>query len=162
MNVPSMIIGWREYVSLPDLGVARIAAKIDSGARTSCLHAVNIEEFEKEDGLYVRFVTHPKRRNMKYEVVCEAKVHEKRVVKSSNGQQTQRYVIITDVQMGAYRWPVEMTLTSRKRMTYRMLFGRTSMGVNFLINPTESYLQGEPQGMMLLREDVYQAGAEHV
>lgn len=164
MAVPSMIIGWREHVALPDLGIEDIVAKIDSGARTSCLHATNIEEFHKGDDLYVRFTTHPKRRDTKYEVICESKVKERRFVKSSNGTETKRYVIITDVQMGNYKWPVEMTLTSRKKMTYKMLFGRTSMGVDFLINPTHSYLQGEPyhDGVEVLREKLYKAGAEHV
>jgi hypothetical protein len=164
MAVPSMIIGWREYVSLPDLGVEQISAKIDSGARTSCLHAMNIEEFYKGDDLYVRFATQPKRKDTKFEVTCEAQVKEKRIVKSSNGTESKRYVIVTNVQMGNYKWPVEMTLTGRKKMTYKMLFGRTSMGVDFLINPTHSYLQGEPrhEGVETLRDKLYKAGAEHV
>jgi hypothetical protein len=164
MATPSMIIGWREYVSFPELGIKRLAAKIDTGARTSCLHAVDIEEFYKGKDLYVRFTTHPKRKSMEKETRCEAKVKDKRAVKSSNGIKTNRYVIVTDVCMGVYCWPIEMTLTSRKRMTYRMLFGRTSMGADFLINPMASYLQGEPCPSEVgpLREKLYKVGTEHV
>ena len=158
MTVPSMIIGWREYISLPDLGVDKISAKIDSGARTSCLHAVDIEEFKKSDGIYVRFNT----LSDDGSIECEAKVKEKRMVKSSNGVENTRYVIISHIQVGAYKWPVEVTLSNRKNMTYKMLFGRTSMGVDFLINPKESFLQGEPQGTLILRKKLYKAGVEHV
>ncbi|NAW98134.1 MULTISPECIES: ATP-dependent zinc protease family protein [unclassified Vibrio] len=135
-----MIVGWRETLSLPGLGIEQINAKVDTGARTSCLHAFKVESFTKEEALWVRFWIHPLQRNNEKVTVCEAKVLDERIVRDSGGHEESRYVIQSDVSLGDQTWPIEITLTNRENMGFRMLLGRTAMHRRILVNPTKSFL----------------------
>ncbi|MDE1221049.1 ATP-dependent zinc protease [Vibrio aestuarianus] len=135
-----MIVGWRETLRLPALGIEKIKAKIDTGARTSCLHAFKVESFTKEEALWVRFWIHPLQRNDEKVVVCEAKVVDERTVRDSGGHEETRYVIESDVCLGGQTWPIEITLTNRENMAFRMLLGRTAMHNKIVVDPTQSFL----------------------
>lgn len=133
-------IGWREWVGLPELGIPRIKAKIDTGARTSALHAFEVLPFSREGALWVQFRMHPLQRDASHERMCEAAVVDERVVRDSGGHAEQRYVIETRVCLGADCWPVEVTLTSRDDMLFRMLIGRTAIRGRYLVDASRSYL----------------------
>lgn len=137
-------VGWREWVSLPELGIKKIKAKIDSGARTSCLHAFYIEQFKKDGGDWVRFGIHPFQRNTEKEIYCEAEILDQRIVTDSGGHREKRYVIKTLLILGDKSWPIEITLTNRDSMRFRMLIGRTAMNKKIHIHPESSYLCGKP------------------
>ena len=134
------IIGWREWVRLPDLGVKRIKAKIDTGARTSALHAFRITPFSKDGGAYVRFVLHPLQRQKTPEVNCVAVVIDHRRVTDSGGRVEERYVIRTTLRLGKSRWPVELTLTNRDQMGFRMLIGRQAVRRRYLVDASRSFV----------------------
>lgn len=134
------IIGWRERVSLPDLGIFGISAKTDTGARSSCLHAFHVEEIVKHDQTWVRFGVHPSRRSTFHEVWCEAKILDKRTVKNSGGLESHRYFIETHLQLGDDVWKMELSLADRETMGYRMLLGRTAIRHQYLVNPRRSFL----------------------
>ena len=136
------IIGWRETIAFPELNVPGIKAKIDTGARTSALHAFKIEEFEKSDKLMIRFEIHPFQRD-KRSLQAEAELLEYRQIKSSNGQTQKRPVIITTAQLGEQQWQIELTLTNRDVMGFRMLLGRQAIRDRFLVNPGKSFLQSK-------------------
>ena len=137
------LVGWREVLALPGLGLESIKAKIDTGARTSCLHAFSVTEFTRDDEQWVRFGMHPKQSNSIDEQWCEAKVVDKRKVTDSGGHSEMRFVILSDVQLGGHRWPVELTLTDRDSMKFRMLLGRTALAGNYLVDSAASYLQSK-------------------
>lgn len=139
-GAPSMIVGWREWVELPDLGKFRVKAKIDTGARSSAIHAWKIKPFTRDDRLWVSFELHPNQDDNKTRVACEAPVVDSRGVKSSNGEIQQRYVIATHLRIGAYQWPIELTLARRDEMGFRMLIGRTALKPGALVNPARSFL----------------------
>jgi len=137
------ILGWREWISLPDLGIPGIKAKIDTGAKTSALHAFRIESFDNNGEEYIRFWLHPLRKNQQVELVCEAPVRQKRTVKDSGGHTEERYVIETAVCVGSRKWNIELTLTSREDMMFRMLLGRSAISDSKLVvDPTASYVTG--------------------
>ena len=140
------LIGWREWMSLPELGIKNIKVKVDTGARTSALHAFYVEPFDKKGVPWVRFGIHPKQRNTDYVVQCEAQVKDTRMVSDSGGHRETRYVIETLMRMGEYQWQAEMTLTDRDSMKFRMLLGRTALGGHFIVNPAESYMIGKRPG----------------
>lgn len=135
------IIGWREWLALPDLGVPGVKAKIDTGARTSALHVVDLEVFESCGRQRVRFTLHPLRKRSEIAIVCTADVTDRRVVSDSGGHREQRWVIGTRVALGERSWPIELTLTNREDMLFRMLLGRTAMQ-GLLIDPRRSYRHG--------------------
>ncbi len=137
MNKP--IIGWREWVAFPELGVDRIKAKIDTGARTSALHAFDIQLYEKQGKSWVRFAIHPYQRNDTDIRTCTCPVVESRVVTNSGGAQEERLVIETFLMLGEQSWPIEVTLTNRDQMGFRMLLGRTAVKGHFLIDPGKSF-----------------------
>ena len=139
-----LTVGWREWVLLPELGLPVIKAKVDTGARTSCLHAFSVELFTKDDEEWVRFGIHPHQDDTETEVYSEAKVIDKRTVSDSGGHKEERYVINTEVILGDHRWPIEITLTNRDTMLFRMLLGRTAMEHKLIVNPGKSFLLGEP------------------
>ncbi|MDC0609913.1 ATP-dependent zinc protease [Vibrio sp.] len=133
-------VGWREIVSLPSLGISTIKAKIDTGARTSCLHAFQLETFEKDEKTWVRFWIHPKHKDPSEELMCEAMVIDQRIVRDSGGHEEYRYVIQSDVRVGDRSWPIEITLTNRENMSFRMLLGRTAMNERIVVDPGASFL----------------------
>lgn len=137
-------IGWREWVSLPDLGVHAVKAKIDTGARSSALHAFDVEQFERSGRAMVRFQAHPIQRNDDYIVTAEAALLEERLVRNSGGQAEMRPVIETAVQVGGVMWTIELTLTNRDDMGFRMLLGRQAVRRRYLVDPGRSFLQPLP------------------
>lgn len=132
-------VGWRETLNLPELRLDGIKAKIDTGARTSCLHAFKLETFTKEHSLWVRFWIHPQQHTDEV-AICEAPVVDQRVVRDSGGHEEQRYVILTELNMAGESWLIEVTLTNRENMVFRMLLGRTAMHDRIIVDPTESFL----------------------
>ncbi|MFY8327697.1 ATP-dependent zinc protease [Pseudoalteromonas sp. ZZD1] len=135
-------VGWREWLSLPELGIAKIKAKVDTGARTSCIHAINIEEFDREGEKWVKFIAQPLQNDEHTEVVCEAKVKKIKYVTSSSGERQLRYFIETMLHAGNNSWPIEVTLTRRSNMKFRMLLGRTAMENRIVVDPALSHLLG--------------------
>ncbi|MCJ7815315.1 MAG: ATP-dependent zinc protease [Xanthomonadales bacterium] len=140
---PLVTLGWREWVSLPVLGIRQIKAKVDTGARTSTLHAFEIEEFEERGKKRVRFKIHPLQHDNDTVIECVADVIDQRVVSDSGGHREKRWVIRTDVVIGPHTWPAEMTLTARDDMLFRMLLGRTAMKHKAQVDPSRSYLVGK-------------------
>lgn len=139
-----MMLGWREWVALPGLGIEHIKAKVDTGARTSALHAFEVTPFEDAGKQRVRFRVHPLQKDNTTEVTCESDVIDRRQVRDSGGHTEQRWVILTPVMLGGQRWNIEMTLTERDNMLFRMLLGRTAMKGRCTVDPSRSYLAGKP------------------
>jgi hypothetical protein len=139
------IIGWREWVGLPDLGITSIKVKVDSGARSSSLHAFALQEFDRNGVAWVRFQVHPVQRSSDKAVDVEAEVLEYRSVRSSSGKAALRPVIVTRVTLLGITWPIELTLASRDEMGFRMLLGREAIRGRFLIDAGKSYYGGKPK-----------------
>jgi hypothetical protein len=135
-------IGWREWVALPALGVSTIKAKVDTGARTSSLHTASVERFVAGGSPRVRFTIHPLQETTRVELVCEADVVDYRRITNSGGQTEQRYIIRTPIRVGTDVWPIEISLSNRESMTFRMLLGRTALRGHLLIDAGRSYLTG--------------------
>ncbi|PSF36629.1 ATP-dependent zinc protease [Aphanothece hegewaldii CCALA 016] len=136
------IIGWREWLDLPELGITNIKAKIDTGARSSALHAIHLKTFEQNNQQFVSFQVHPHQRDSQQTVFVSALLLEWRKITNSGGQTQLRPVIQTSITLGKYTWPIELTLTNRDMMGFRMLLGREALRERFLVNPSRSFLLG--------------------
>jgi ribosomal protein S6--L-glutamate ligase len=134
----ALTLGWQEWVALPTLGLMAIKAKIDTGARTSALHAFDIAPAGSER---IAFKVHPIPRRADVVVQCEARFIESRDVTSSNGESERRIVIETDIMIAGRRWPIEVTLTNRALMRTRMLLGRQALAGHVLVDPGTAILQ---------------------
>jgi hypothetical protein len=139
-----LIIGWREWIALPDLGIVRIKAKIDTGARSSSLHTYSIEPFQSDGRPYVRFKVHPIQRHDEFSVTCEAPVHDVRRVKSSSGEVSERFVIQTQLRWMGESWLADLTLFDRSEMGFRMLIGREAIRSRMLVDSGRSFFGGRP------------------
>lgn len=138
------VIGWREWVGLPEFGVDWIKAKVDTGARSSALHAFGLRSFNRDGEEWVRFQIHPVQRKSVPIVEAEAKILEWRSVRSSSGRATIRPVILTNLFVKGRSWPIELTLASRDEMGFRMLLGREAVRRRFLVDSGKSYYAGKP------------------
>ena len=136
-------VGWREWVDLPELGIHGIKAKVDTGARSSALHAVRVRRFERDGQQMVSFSVHPDQRSTRREVRAEAEVVDERVVRASSGHETLRPVIRTRAVVAGRRVTLELTLASRDQMGFRMLLGRQALRRRFLVDPGRSFLGGK-------------------
>jgi ribosomal protein S6--L-glutamate ligase len=137
-----LVLGWEEWVALPGLALPALKAKIDTGAKTSALHAEAIEPFTSAAGQQVRFIVHPAPRRPEIAVRCTALLIDRRSVTSSNGIPEQRYVIRADLTVGGRAWPIEVTLSDRRDMSYRMLLGRQALQAGrVLVDPAVSFQQ---------------------
>lgn len=139
----TLTLGWEEWIDLSDLGLPAIKAKVDTGAKTSALHAVEIEPFGPATNPQVRFLIQPDPKNPSLELTCSAKVVDRRDVTSSNGETELRYVIETRAKIGDKSWPIQVTLTNRENMAYRMLLGRQAIGDDMVVDPNVSFAQAE-------------------
>ena len=138
------VIGWREWAGLPELGIKWIKVKVDTGARSSALHAYDVHEFQRDGETWVRFKVHPMQRKSLKCTEAEAKILEYRMVRSSNGKSEKRPVIETKVDLLGVCLPVELTLTNRDAMGFRMLLGRQAIRKRFLVDSSRSYYGGQP------------------
>lgn len=148
MNDP-LKLGWREWCVLPDLGIPAIKAKIDTGAKTSCLHTFGIEPYLEGGVKYVRFKVHPLQKNAGLVLECTAAVKDEREVSDSGGHKELRYIIETRILIGDKERLIEMSLTNRDSMRFRMLLGRRAMEENTLVDPAASYMNGRLKAKQL-------------
>jgi hypothetical protein len=138
------LLGWREWLALPELNIERIKAKIDTGARSSALHAFAIEPYRKGGQHWVMFAIHPIQKHTDSIIECHAPIKDRRFVSDSGGHKQRRYVIESQLLLGQSLISAEITLTNRDNMQFRMLLGRTAMNGHFIIDPSASYVQGKP------------------
>jgi len=143
MTDEKQIVGWREWVALPQLGLPAVEAKVDTGAKTSALHAFAMDVFEENGRQRVCFGVHPVRGNEDIEVFACADVIDERVIVSSNGQEEHRIVIRTPLTLGRQTWQIEVTLTDRSTMRFRMLLGRQALGGRLIVDAKALHLHGK-------------------
>lgn len=136
------VVGSEEWISLNDLNIPYVKARVDSGAKTSSLHAINIQPFQKDNETWVTFDVFPIQNDGKRKINCRALVIDKRVVKSSSGNRENRYVVRTQISLADEKWDIELTLTNRDSMGYRMLLGRQAMIGRIIVDPSENFLAG--------------------
>ncbi len=144
MTERTATIGWREWVSLPDLGVPWIKAKIDTGARSSSLHAFDMESFERDGKPWIRFEVHPWQRSAADAILVESPLIDSRSVRSSSGKPEERPVIRTQIDFGGQTRMADLTLTRRDEMGFRMLVGREAIRGEYLVDAGRSYRIGRP------------------
>lgn len=142
-KTPPTLIGWREWAGLPELGVSRIKAKIDTGAKTSAIHAFRVRTVKKDGAEYAEFFLHPEQKRKHPEVFCSAPLIDRRAIRSSNGQVEKRLIIRTLLRIGDREFPIDLSLTNRDAMGFRMLLGRDALRRNFVIDPGASFLLGK-------------------
>lgn len=143
-----MLVGWREWLAIPELGIPAIKAKIDTGARTSALHAFFVEPFTEHARRRIRFGIHPLQNRKDVEITCTADLVEERWVSDSGGHKELRYVIVVPIRISGVDLPVEITLTDRDPMRFRMLLGRSALQGRFVVDPSRSYVAGrKPKGL---------------
>ena len=142
-NPSKQIIGSEEWCAFPDLGLPAIKARVDSGAKTSSIHAFNVQKFRRQGETWVSFEVHPLQNNRRIVVRCERPIVDKRVVKSSSGISETRYVILATLKIGDQAWEIELTLANRDSMGYRMLLGREAMSGRMLVDPAISFCMGQ-------------------
>lgn len=140
-------IGWREWVALPEFEIDAVKVKIDTGARSSSLHAFNERIFRRSRREWIAFEIHPLQRNARLKIQAEAPLLEYRKVRSSSGHSAWRPVIMVELQWMAYRFPIELTLARRDEMGFRMLLGRQAIRERFLVDAGRSFLGGKPRGI---------------
>ena len=146
------VIGLREWIGLPELGIARVKAKVDSGAKTSALHASDIETFVRDGQTWVRFQAHIGTPKHPHTVACEAPLVSYKRIRSSNGQLQERHVIRTSMVLGDQCWPVEFSLACRSAMRYRVLLGCSAMlDGQLVINPGLRFVQSQPQNALYFK-----------
>ena len=143
-DLSNTLVGWREWVRLPTIGVPWIKAKIDTGARTSTLHAFDLEELERDGQPWVRYAVHPWQRSDDDVVAVESPVVDKRLVRSSNGQEEERLVVTHDITLAGRLVTAEVTLSNRDEMGFRMLIGRQALAQGFLVDSSTSYAGRRP------------------
>ncbi len=137
-----LTVGWREWVSLPEIHIPSIKAKIDTGARTSCLHTASYKIFERNGQEWVRFTVHPIKQHDEVETHAEAPVSDYRIVRDSGGHEERRPFIKSLLKIGCQSWEIEISLSSREQMKFRMLLGRTGLRQRALVDCASSYLTG--------------------
>lgn len=139
---PGVVLGWREWAKLPDFGVTAIKAKLDTGARTSALHAFGLKHFVRDGVPMVRFEVHPLQRSAISTVQVESEVLDERVVRNSGGNEELRPLIETTLQIGSQQWPIELTLTLRDEMGFRLLLGRQALKGRVVVDAGSSFRAG--------------------
>jgi len=139
------VIGWREWISLPDLGIKRIKVKVDTGARSSSLHAIKQRIFERDGEKWVRFQVNPVQDKTTEKIKTEAKILEFRSIRSSSGVADMRPAIITSIELLGITWPIELTLSNRDAMGFRMLLGRQAFRHKFHVDAGRSFYGGKPK-----------------
>jgi hypothetical protein len=142
-NNQPLRLGWREWAALPDLGLPAIKVKVDTGARTSALHAFYTEKYTLDSVDMVKFLIHPIQKNDDFHIECHAPIIDFREVSDSGGHKEMRYVIETSIVIGTRHWPIELTLTNRDTMLFRMLLGRRAIEAQAVVDPGVSYLNGK-------------------
>ncbi len=147
------VIGWREWVALSELGVDRIKAKIDTGARSSAIHAFGVREVERDGVAHVEFYLHPRQRQRHPQIKCCAPIFDQRYVRSSNGERQYRYIIRTTLRLGRRRRLIEISLAQRDQMGFRLLIGRNALPRGVLVDPNKSYLVSTDIEAQALRKD---------
>ena len=146
------LIGWKEWCSLPTLDIPAIKAKIDTGAKTSALHAYRIEPFSHNHQPWVRFYLHPIQRNSKISLTCMAPIVDQRFVSSSTGHRELRYVVESKIKIGRKIWTIELTLTNRDKMRFRMLLGRDALKGNAIIDPLTNHKTGRMTSRQAIKQ----------
>ena len=138
------MVGWREWVGLPDFRITQIKAKLDTGARTSALHAISSERFTLRGVPHVRLVVQPRQSGRGRNVVVETPIIDERLVSDSSGRRERRIVVASTLRLGGREWPIELTITNRDTLRFRMLLGRSAMQGHLLVDPARSYVLGKP------------------